>query len=107
MALFERWQLAEDEQVVLLGLSDAADLARYHQGEPLADEPDLLERAGHLLAIERDLRKKYPYSPGFRDRWVKTLDMYLGNKSPLQLVRDQGIEGVRRIRRYLEVNLVP
>lgn len=51
--LFDHWQLSPADQAVLLGLSpqSRSTVARYRRGEPLADNADLLARAGHLLGI--------------------------------------------------------
>ncbi len=97
-ALLDRWQLGDDDRVVLLGLSNRVELAGYLQGEREAADPDLLARIGHLLAIDRALRKKYPYRPGRRDQWIKTPDPGLANRSPLAVVRALGMEGLHAIR---------
>jgi len=55
---FEHWKLGTEEQLAMLGLatSNRAALSRYRRGEPLAASRDLLERAGHVLAIHKNLR---------------------------------------------------
>jgi hypothetical protein len=102
MAVLDRWQLFDPERLVLLGLSDTAALMRYRKGEPLADEPKLLERAGHLLAIERVLRRRYPYQPALRRGWIKQKDAGLGDRSPLEVIEEQGLEGLRAVREHLD-----
>lgn len=101
-ALLERWQLDEKDQLALLGLTDASKLASYRQGAPLGKDRELLERVGHLLAIDRVLQAIYPLAPEIRDGWIKMKDFSLGNKTPLEVVRLQGVNGLRQVRRQLE-----
>lgn len=101
-ALFDRWQLTEADQLTLLGLTDPEDLVRYREGMPLQDDPDLLERVGHLLAIYRALQEIYGRDPILCDRWMLAKDFLLGNRSPLEVVRKEGLEGLKAIRRSLK-----
>ncbi len=101
-ALFDRWQLIEEDQLTLLGLTDPEELVRYREGMPLRDDPDLLERVGHLLAIYRVLQEIYRHDPVICDRWMLIKDFLLGNRSPLEVVRKEGLEGLKAIRRSLE-----
>lgn len=105
LALFDRWRLGKNDQAALLGLPGPAALAPYRQGTPLADEPDLLERVGHLLAIDRALRKKYSDSPEVRDQWIRTREEGLNHQSPLNVIRRQGIKGLKQLRSRLEMDL--
>jgi hypothetical protein len=101
-ALLERWKLDEQDQLALLGLTDASELASYRQGAPLGKDRELLERVGHLLAIDRALQAIYPQAPEMRDGWIKMKDFSLDNKTPLEVVRLQGLNGLRQVRRQLE-----
>ncbi len=104
ISVLERWSMTQTEQAVLLGLPDATRPPRYRRSEPLADDPDLLERVGHLLAIHRTLKQKFPYRPEWRNRWMRTPDPILDGQSPLEVVRCQGTEGLRRVRRHLDAS---
>lgn len=55
---FELWGLGSEDQLAMLGLSigNRTALSRYRKGQPLAASRDLLDRAGHLLAIHKNLR---------------------------------------------------
>ncbi len=101
-ALFDRWHLSETDQLILLGLTDSEALVGYRQGMPLPDDQDLLERVGHLLAIYRALQEIYGSDPVLCDRWMLGKDFLLGNRSPLEVVRTEGLEGLKAIRRNLE-----
>src|SRR5689334_8823221 len=72
--LLEHWELSRQDQATLLGLSpdSRAAVARYRRGEPLADNADLLARAGHLLGIHKALRITFPHDLDLAYRWVST-----------------------------------
>ena len=63
VSLLEHWALPLNDQASLLGLSahSRSTIARYRRGEPLADNADLLARAGHLLGIHKALRILFPH----------------------------------------------
>ena len=105
MALLFRWGLEDRDQLVLLGLSNPDDLERYRQGEPLPESKELLERVGHLFAIDRTFQKSFRSVPGFRDWWMRTAAPGLGYHSPLEVVRRRGLEGLRSVRQYLEASV--
>ena len=102
--LLERWKLSTVEQAVLLGLSanSRSTLARYRRGEPLADSPDLLARAGHLLGIHKALRILFPHDLELAYRWVGTPNRRFGGEPPLALMKRHGYEGILAVRRYLD-----
>jgi transcriptional regulator with XRE-family HTH domain len=101
--LLEHWQLTTTEQAEVLGLSSASrsTLARYRNGEPLADSRDLLDRAGHLLGIHKSLRLLFPHDRDLAYRWMKQPNRRLGAR-PVDLVIDHGFEGLLAVRRYLD-----
>jgi hypothetical protein len=98
-ALLDRWNLAAADRSSLLGLDEGAEL---RPGEALPENPAVLQRAGHLLAIGRALRRMYPYQPTLRDRWVATPEPALGGKTPLATMLAQGIDGIREVRELIE-----
>lgn len=101
--LFDHWGLAPPEQATLLGLSpdSRATVARYRRGEPLADNTDLLGRAGHLLGIHKALRILFPHDRDLAYRWVSAPNRRFGGRPPLETL-EQGYEGILAVRRYLD-----
>ncbi len=101
--LFEHWQLSAPDQALLLGLSPGsrATVARYRSGEPLADNADLLARAGHLLGIHKALRIMFPHDRDLAYRWVSTPNRRFGERAPLETLK-RGYEGILAVRRYLD-----
>ena len=101
--LFEHWALSSVEQSGVLGLSAASrtTLARYRAGEPLADNRDLLDRAGHLLGIHKSLRLLFPHDRDLAYRWMTAPNRRLGAR-PVDVVIVHGFEGLLAVRRYLD-----
>jgi hypothetical protein len=101
--LLEHWQLGAAEQAALLGLSTTSrsTLARYREGEPLADSRDLLDRAGHLLGIHKSLRILFPYDRDLAYRWMTQFNQRLGAR-PVDIIIERGFEGLLAVRRYLD-----
>ena len=103
-ALFDNWGISPADQALLLGLSSQSrsTVARYRRGEPLADNADLLARAGHLLGIHKALRIIFPHDRDLAYRWVTTPNRRFGGIPPLEVMRRHGFEGVLAVRRYLD-----
>ncbi len=101
--LLEHWDLTAAEQAELLGLSAASrsSLGRYRGGEPLADNRDLLGRAGHLLGIHKSLRLLFPHDRDLAYRWMTQPNRRLGAR-PVDLILEHGFEGLLTVRRYLD-----
>lgn len=101
--LFDHWQLPLAEQAGLLGLSrtNRASISRYRSGEPLADNQDLLDRVGCLLGIHKVLRLIFPQDRDLAYRWMTAPNRRLG-KRPVDVVLENGFEGLLAVRRYLE-----
>jgi len=101
--LLDHWHLSVAEQASVLGLSAASrsTLARYRNGEPLADNRDLLERASHLLGIHKSLRMLFPHDRDLVYRWMTQVNRRIGAR-PVDLVIERGFEGLLVLRRYLD-----
>ena len=101
--LLEHWNLTTAEQAEALGLSAASrsTLGRYRSGEPLADNRDLLDRAGHLLGIHKSLRILFPHDRDLAYRWMTQPNRRLGAR-PVDVILEHGFEGLLALRRYLD-----
>jgi hypothetical protein len=101
--LLDHWKLTAAEQAEVLGLSagSRSTLARYRAGEPLADNRDLLDRAGHLLGVHKSLRLLFPHDRDLAYRWMTQPNRRLGAR-PVDLVIRHGFEGLLAVRRYLD-----
>jgi hypothetical protein len=100
LAVLDAWGIHPAKQAELLGL---ADTAPFRHGQPLPADPDVLERVGHLLGIERTLRRLCPDDPASRQAWLMLPDVRLDGHSPLRVMLE-GLEGIKRVRTLLEAS---
>lgn len=104
LRLFERWQLDTAQQLNLLGLSATSRsmLSKYRAGGALPGTRDCLDRIGWLLAIHKALRLLYPYNETLRYGWIKHRNTTFGERTPLEVMAEDGIIGLARVARYLD-----
>jgi hypothetical protein len=98
LSVLDGWGIHPAKQAELLGMTDVASLK---QGQALPDDPGVLERAGHLLAIERALKQLYPDDPASRHASLMLPLAELGGQPPL-LVMLGGVDGIKQVRALLE-----
>jgi Antitoxin Xre-like helix-turn-helix domain len=98
LAAFDRWGVPPDKQAALLGMPDITALRR---GGSLPEDADVLARAGHLLAIDRALKRHYGERAVLRDAWLLFPYSELGGQSALALLL-AGIDGIKRVRKLIE-----
>ncbi|MBA2656287.1 MAG: hypothetical protein H0U70_04795 [Tatlockia sp.] len=102
IALFDHWQLRNDEESNLLGGISPAQLAKYKKGKAHISGRDTIERVGNLLGIHKNLRILYPYNREVVYRWVKGRNLKLNNLSPLDIMLEHGYIGIAQIRRFTD-----
>lgn len=104
MKLFEHWQLDTADQLSLLGLApdNRAALTRYRSGSPLANQRDLLDRAGGLLGIHKNLRLLFPADRDLAYRWMSTRNRAFDMRTPVEVIREWGFAGMLMVRAYLD-----
>ncbi len=105
MDMFGQWQLSLDDQHALLALPEAIRKRHmYKLGEdmPLPDDRDVLERAGHLLGIAEALCTYFPNSKHARARFICSRSKKFQKRTPLQIMVDDGVSGLIRIRSHLD-----
>lgn len=104
MKLLEHWQLGTEDQAALLGLAagNRAALGRYRRGEAIGGGRDQLERVGHLLGIHKSLRLLFPQNPDLAYRWMSTRNRAFDNRTPVEVIKDQGFAGLLIVRGYLD-----
>ena len=102
--LFDEWALDTPDRATLLGLAgnSRTTLNRYRSGKPLGNSRDLLDRAGHLLGIHKNLMLLFPENPQVRNAWMRAANRRFGNKTPIQVIDEQGLTGLLMVRAELE-----
>lgn len=79
--LAELWQLNARQRHSLLGLDESAIPA--------------------LRDIQQTLQNLFPHNPQLAELWPTTANKAFDNHSPLQIIEEEGLAGVERIRRFL------
>jgi hypothetical protein len=98
-ALFDRWQLHELNQAALLGVDRIDDLKQNHWPE---NSSEVLEKMGHLLAIDQALLKYFPCELTARDLWILVPRKEFADESPLAVMLEYGLAGMRKVRIFAE-----
>ncbi len=103
--LFDVWSLSTQDQLNLLGLSatSRAMLTKYRKGDPVSTSRDMLDRVGWLLAIHKALRLLFPRNEDLCYSWVNRRNRAFANLSPLSVMLDQGLIGIAKVSRYLDL----
>jgi hypothetical protein len=104
MQALDHWGLETDEALAMLGHApgDVDALLHYRGGEPLPDERDALDRAGHILGIHKDLRLLFPHERDKAYRWMKSHNRAFGGCTPVEVVSRDGLPGLLLLRSYLD-----
>ena len=104
MQLFKHWAVSAEDQMDMLGLSlsNRAALTCYRKGTPIAASRDALERAGHLLAIHKNLRLLFPHNRDLVYRWMSTRNKAFEGRTPIEVIREYGFGGMLMVRSYLD-----
>jgi hypothetical protein len=103
--LFGLWGLEPTDQLTLMGLDPAQTglLDRLRSGEANMQETgDTLERVGWLLSIHRELRTIFPRNRDLVYQWATAKNQRYGGKTPLEIMKQEGLMGIKRIAIYLE-----
>lgn len=79
--LSELWQLNEHQQRVLLALGGKAVPA--------------------LQDIQQTLETLFAQTPQLAELWPTTANKAFANRSPLQVIEEEGMEGLEQVRRFL------
>lgn len=98
VGVLDQWGIQDPERHQLLGTEQCSesDSAR------LINEPGMLERVGHLLAIDRALGKEDSATHRLAAWWMRTPHPALSGKSPLEVMLSEGVRGMKTVRAILE-----
>lgn len=99
----KKWQLSEKEELGLLGWPARSTLYKWKKLESGALPYDTLIRISLILGIYKALHILYPQEK-IANVWIKmpNINPLFNGRSPLQVVIDQGIEGLYVVRRLLD-----
>ena len=98
------WNLSVNQQRGLLGWPAHSTYHKYKAGKTGTLSFDMLSRISLVLGIYKALHILYP-QPELADQWIKLRNanpLLGGDKPPLELMIDGGIDGLHRVRRLLD-----
>lgn len=105
MDILDGWGMSSAEIIELLALPEKTPtraLRRYRENTPFPITPELNERIEHIIGITDALRTSYPHNPQMGKMWIRQRSKKLQNKIPLQIIVENGLEGVVEIRKHLD-----
>lgn len=79
--LAELWQLSARQRRVLKGLDEKA--------------------IPSLQDIQQTLQNLFPHNPQLAELWPTTNNKAFDNRSPMQVIEEEGLAGVEKVRRFL------
>lgn len=100
MRLFDLWSLNQTQAANLLDISASSrsTLKSYETGaRGIGGGRDIQQRAGYLLGIHKALRLLYPRNEELRCSWVSRRNQFFGNRTPLEVMMEEGLIGIARV----------
>lgn len=105
MESLDDWGLSAADQVVVLNLPEGTrtrKLRAYHDDTPLPNDENVEFRAVRLLGIIDALRTTYPKNEQMGGRWMKAPHRRFQNRTPLQVLLEDGNTGVNSVLAELD-----
>lgn len=105
VALLQKWNLSEKQQLGLLGSGahDGDARSEYQTGErPLPGTPEVLQRVAYLMGIHGSLRLLFPTREDLRFSWVRRRNQAFGGSTPIDIMLRDGADGIARVCAVLD-----
>lgn len=105
MSSLDDWGLSAADQVVVLNLPEGVrtrKLRAFHENTPLPKDDNVEFRAVRILGIIDALRTSYPKNESMGGRWMKKPHRRFQNRTPLQVMLEDGNTGVDTVLAELD-----
>ncbi len=105
MRVLDEWELSGKDIITLLALPNKIRLRhldRFRDGEAFPDSEDTFERIEHIAGIADALRTSYPCNAHMGIIWMRTPHRRFQNQTPLAVLSEQGLNGLRMVRSELD-----
>lgn len=104
-AIAARWDLTEEEQMRVLGISDAATLKSWRFDGDVCLALETLTRISAMLGIYAAISIILPV-PASADAWMRAPNQaaLFGGRSALDRMLDGGLDDLLAVRRYLDAH---
>lgn len=105
MGILDSWGLNGYDQMKVLNLPEGTPvraLRRYRENTAFPNEQQVYERLEHIVGIADALRTTYPHNPAMGVLWLKQANSRFQERSPLQTIVEDGLEGLISVRAHLD-----
>lgn len=100
--LFDLWNVPHADRAKLLGMGSDDILGASQAVETLVFTGETSDRLSHLMAMHKALRILFPHDRQLAYSWVNCPNKAFGSKRPIEVMVEQGGDGLKVVRRYLE-----
>lgn len=105
MGVLDAWGIDARHRPALLGLPDNTCARRLNQyrraATPLPDDETVLLRVHYILTIHDAVETMHPRNPHCGHYWVTTRNRFFTDNTPLEVMLEGGVEGMRRLVDHL------
>jgi len=108
--VLDHWKVPYEQQPVLLGLGNRLkprEYNRYRMGTTLCKDSAVYHLARKILHIDDATQKLFPFSLESARIWVTVEQPLLGGKSSLDIILEQGYEGLEQISMMIDNQFDP
>lgn len=105
MHILDEWQLDGEHILAIMAFPKnvkVRHLSQYRHDTPFPDTPEVQERLRHILGIIDALSTSYPTNPKMSLFWMTRSSKKFKNRSPIQVMVEDDLEGIIQIRKHLD-----
>jgi uncharacterized protein (DUF2384 family) len=105
MQILDGWGMSAADMISTLALPEktpARSFRRYRENTPFPMSAEVEQRLDHIMGISEALRTSYPHNPQMGNIWIRQPSKKLNNRIPLQLIIEEGLNGIVEIRKHLD-----
>lgn len=105
MEILDGWGMSANEIIAILALPEKTPtraLRRFRENTPFPLTTEVEERLEHIIGITDALRTSYPHNPNMGKIWMRQRSKKLNNQIPLNIIIDDGLQGIVEIRKHLD-----
>ena len=105
MKILDNWELDSFQIISILGLPDKTpkrNINKYRNNLSFPYEKEIFERLEHIIGISDALRTTFPRNQHMASGWLKTEHRRFNNKAPIEVIIQEGLNGLRKIRSELD-----
>lgn len=105
MEILDGWGMTSEEIISAIALPEKTPtraLRRYRDNTAFPVSEKSEERISHIIGITDALRTSYPHNPNMGKMWIRQRSKKLNNQIPLQIIIENGLEGIVEIRKHLD-----